>query len=72
MKFNANKHPNATDFNSLTFEAKQAIVTAIIRAGAEMWGEECMPAADAGDNRLFVMEQIADWVDKLEEIAMRF
>lgn len=63
MNLNTAKHPEVTDFNTLSHAEKQGIVTAALRACAEMWGEECMPAADAGDNRTFVMEQLCDWVD---------
>lgn len=54
-----------TDFNTLPFAEKQSILCALIRGAADQWGEECMPAADIGDNRLFCMEQICDWVDSI-------
>ena len=67
MRLNTTIHPEATDFNDLLHAEKQAIVVAALRACSEAWGEVCMPAADIGDNRQFVMEQLCDWVDQLTD-----
>lgn len=55
----------ATDFNPLSHEQKQTIVTAIIRGAAEQAGQYQHAAFFNGDNDIYDMEQIADWIDQL-------
>lgn len=50
-----------TNFSRLTHEQKTSVVLAIITGAAELWGDECMPAADQGDNTLYSMDEIYDW-----------
>lgn len=52
----------ADEFTRLGFDEKRDIVIAIVEACKEMWGKECMPAADIGDNRVFDMDEIIDWL----------
>lgn len=51
-----------TNFNDLPLEEQRQVVLAIVQGAAEMWGTECMPAADIGDNRVFNMNEIYDWL----------
>lgn len=52
-----------SNFNRLTDEQKSSVVLAIVLGAAEMWGEECMPAADRGDNTVYNMNEIHDWLE---------
>lgn len=54
--------PNIASFHDLSEREKRETVIAIISAAAEMWGEVCMPRADLGDNRLYDLSIISEWV----------
>lgn len=51
-----------SNFNDLTDEQQAEIVAAALQGAADQWGEECMPAADIGDNRVFQMKDLIAWV----------
>ena len=53
---------DVTRFNALPHEEKRQIILAIVQGAAEQWGTECMPATDLGDNRVFNMDEIYEWL----------
>ena len=54
--------PSCENFLALPFDEQKTILCAALRACAEMWGNECMPAADIGDNRVFDMDDLVAWI----------
>lgn len=62
---NRGDNPEKVDFTTLKLHEKQEVVLAILSACEDQWGRECFAAADAGDNRLYDLQQIADWIQRL-------
>lgn len=54
---------DVTPFSSLSFEEQKTVLKAMILGCADEWGQECMPAAGSGDNRVFDLDELIDWVD---------
>lgn len=56
-----------TDFNSLSFNEQKKVMLAVLAAGAGEWGDQCFAASEFGDNRLYDMTQLCEWVEALQE-----
>lgn len=56
--------PDTVDFSMKPADHRLKIVLAMIDACTEMWGEQCMPGADIGDNEVYAMTDVRNYVEQ--------